>query len=66
MVVPEISKFETKIVEFEVNRDQNGEIIRRFDEHLLQKSDKIAIGDLYVHIRETCLTSSHIDKFMNK
>ena len=42
-VVPEIAKFEEKLLGFEATIEQNQTIIRQFDENLSFKSDKIAL-----------------------
>ena len=41
-------------------------IIRRFDEHLSQKSNKTAISELYDHIKDKCALKSEQENFLNK
>ena len=42
-VIPEIAKFEGKLMRFDETINQNQTIIRQFDEHLMNKCDKLAL-----------------------
>ena len=46
--IPEIVKFDGKIMELQCNVNDFTEIIRRFDEHLTQKVDKSTMYKLSV------------------
>lgn len=48
-VMPEIVKFEDKIIQFNLELDQNRAIIRQFDENLTKKSDKAILLETINH-----------------
>ena len=52
-IVPELVKVEKKIMDFSHEIDQSKLIIRRFDEALTQKADKLAFDQLYRYVDET-------------
>ena len=41
--VPELARFESKIIDFILEIDKNSLIIRRFDENLANKAEKTTI-----------------------
>lgn len=45
-VIPEISRFEGKIIDFNQQTEKLNEIVRQFDENLMSKSDKMYIMQL--------------------
>lgn len=51
--MPELVKVEQKIMDFTLEIEQTKLIIRRFDETLAQKADRISIDQLYLHCDET-------------
>ena len=48
--MPEIFKFEQKLIDYKLCHDKNDLIMRRFDEALLNKCDKNSIQKLYMYV----------------
>jgi hypothetical protein len=48
--VPEIQKFEQKIIDFTQEMEKNKFMIRRFDEVLSEKASKLNIKEVFQHI----------------
>ena len=44
--MPEIAKFEQRMMDFDQNIDKNNQIIRKFDETIAHKSDKIVVEQI--------------------
>ena len=51
--MPEIGKFEDKIIAFDMRIVQQERILHRFDELMSTKASKIQIKDLYNHMEDT-------------
>lgn len=64
--LPEIAKFEQKIINFQAENDKHIDIINRFDEHLTQKSSKQAIVELYDYIKDKCIKHQDQNAFVEK
>jgi len=45
-VIPEIAKFELKIIDFQLTADKNNLIMRNFDEALSKKAEKNSTNQL--------------------
>ena len=52
-VLPEIQKFEEKLMGFSLTIDQSNKIIRKFDENLTHKSDKVALKEIRAYVDAT-------------
>ena len=50
--IPEIAKFEQRIIDFQGSIDRFNEIIRHFDESLIHKVDKALLQQLKVDLQE--------------
>ena len=48
--LPELAKFEQKIIDFNLEIEKNSLILRRFDENLANKAEKSTIEQLYNHL----------------
>ena len=51
--IPEILKFEQKLIDFEQNQSKLNLIMRSFDEFITLKADKISINELYKYCDES-------------
>lgn len=49
--MPEIKKFEEKIVDFSIDIEKMQIIVRRFDEIISEKASKLDIEHVYQHIK---------------
>lgn len=54
--IPELAKFEQRIIDFQREIDRNAEIMRRFDEVIGQKSNKQSVKKVYEYIATNCAT----------
>jgi len=52
-VIPEISKFENRLLDFEIDHEKNCRIIRQYDETIAHKSDKIMLDRMKADCHET-------------
>ena len=64
--LPEIAKFEQKIINFQTETEQHVAVLNRFDENLTQKCSKQALTDLYDYIQEKCILESSQNDFKEK
>ena len=62
--VPELARFESKIIDFNLEIDKNSLIIRRFDENLANKAEKTTIEQLYNHLNITYASKQEQEKFL--
>ena len=65
-VIPEIAKFEQKIMDFEVNVQKNDLIIRQFDETIAHKSDKILLEKLKMDSKKMYASKEEQNDFILK
>ena len=54
--MPAISNFEDRLMEFMATQDKNGEMIRRLDEVLCNKADRMTITELRAEIEKSYAT----------
>ena len=66
MVIPEIAKFEQKILTCNENIARYEEIIRGFDEVIQTKSSKISHDSLKKHVLEDCTKKDQLIDFFNQ
>lgn len=64
--IPELARFEQRIIDFQLELDKNKLIICRFDETLTTKADKISIENLYNHCSERYSSKVEQSEFMEK
>lgn len=50
--IPEISRFEQRLIDFDASLKQQELILHRFDELVTIKADKVSIMKLYKHIKD--------------
>ena len=62
-VVPEIAKFEGKLIEFTYQNQQTENIIRRFDENLTNKADKYGLKNVYDYLNKTYIPKQQQEEF---
>lgn len=65
-VIPEIAKFEEKILGFQLAIDQSNTIIRQFDENLTQKCDKLALKQMRKYVDCTFAEKSANEEYLKK
>ena len=49
-VIPEISKFEERLIEFQIQFEKNAAIICNFDRDIALKADKLQVENLYDYL----------------
>ena len=64
--IPVLARFEQQILEYQNDNDQKAFIIRRFDEALSQKADKVQIDMLYKYVDREFATSAGITSFKSE
>ena len=64
-VIPEIAKFEDKLITFQFDVDSHKTIIRQFDEILMQKSDKMAMVEFRNFLENNYATKMDNEKRMD-
>ena len=65
-VIPEISKFEQRIIDFEDNMNRCNVIIRNFDENISTKCDKLLLEQLRSDIQTNYALIESQQKFMTR
>ena len=60
--IPQLAKFEQRIIEFTLAQDQSQHIIRRFDETIAQKSSKQAVHDVYTFLEKKYASKADFTK----
>ena len=61
-VIPEISKFEQRLIDFKTSTDNCEQIVRSLDELLISKVDKMYIAELKDKLKSTYASKNdHID-----
>ena len=61
--MPEISKFEERIIDFQQNIDNFNQIILRFDENLSSKVDKLQFSKLEGNLKSNYVANQDLDKY---
>ena len=64
-VLPEIAKFEEKLITFQFDVFSHKTIMRQFDEILMQKSDKMAMLELRRFLEDTYATKLDTERTMD-
>ena len=64
--VPQLAKFEQKIMDFELAIEQAKMVVRGFDEGLSMKSNKSSIAALYDHISIQCARKGDLAQFQEE
>lgn len=64
--MPEISKFECRIMDFQASIDKFNEIIIRLDENISQKVDKSSMRLFETNFQQNYVSKAHLDQFENE
>ena len=64
--IPELARFEQKIIDFQLELDKNNMIIFRFDENLAAKAEKNSIDKLYKYCNENYPPKQEQIQFLEK
>lgn len=61
-VIPQLAKFEQKMINYDTEYTKITQVIARFDENLLKKANKQSLDDLYIHLEKTFAQKFELDK----
>lgn len=59
-VMPEIQKFEERLISCDRELQKTSMIIQQFDNHMAQKANKVAIRDFQTRIEDTYATKTEV------
>ena len=63
LVIPEIGKFENRIISFNTEIEKTNLIIEQFDHSIAQKSNKVTLRDFQKEVEKVYSTKSDIKTF---